>query len=229
MGPTPRPAGSRRRLRAAVALGAAALVALAGCSGGSDSSAPTTSPTPIASTTTEPELTPRLEGNTTIIDPGGEAVACFGPVRESSPPTCGGSAVALEGWRWGDLPDIQTAGDAKWAEYHIIGYIDPATDRLRIIGTAAPFPPPEDDGPPTTAPVGTRTSADALRAARKRFEADVDRGRYDLYLPRKPASRIEDGALVANVVWAPQDLAIGLAQTYRVPVRLDRSLVPVNG
>jgi len=64
-------------------------------------------------------------GTGTVLDRGGDAELCLGPVAESAPPQCEG--IPLVGWDWTGLDGQTTMGDATWGAYAVQGTYDRAS------------------------------------------------------------------------------------------------------
>lgn len=61
----------------------------------------------------------------TVLDKGGDAELCVGPVAESWPPQCSG--FPLEGWSWEGVEGSESSGDVTWGAYAVTGTFDGET------------------------------------------------------------------------------------------------------
>jgi hypothetical protein len=58
----------------------------------------------------------------TVMDVGGEAELCLGPIAESYPPQCSGIPIA--GWTWEGVDGSESSGDTTWGAYAVQGTYD---------------------------------------------------------------------------------------------------------
>ncbi|WP_374113822.1 hypothetical protein [Microbacterium sp. zg.B96] len=129
-------------------------------------------------------------GTGTVIDVGGEAELCLGPVMESFPPACAG--VALAGWSWADLDGVESAGDVTWGVYAVRGDYD--GEALTVTDTPillALYDPIRGDDPAD----GVAGTTDAAQLEQVQAEI-VERLGADLL-----GTYLDRGYVWAQVVW----------------------------
>lgn len=136
-----------RRLAVAAGTLAASVLVLAGCatsagsapSGGSGAALGSSWPDPPAGEVT---------GQGTVLDTGGSAELCLGPVAESYPPQCSG--IPLEGWTWDGVEGSESSGDVTWGAYAITGTYDGETLKVTqppiMLALYDPLMPPDPTG-----------------------------------------------------------------------------------
>ncbi|WP_127474882.1 hypothetical protein [Microbacterium sulfonylureivorans] len=117
---------TRHRRHLLVALGAASVLALAGCAtpaGSGTPSNPADAP-PGASLGSlwpaPPEGDVLAQG--TVMDVGGDVELCLGAVAESYPPQCSG--IPITNWTWEGIQGSETSGDVIWGSYAVQGTYD---------------------------------------------------------------------------------------------------------
>ena len=102
-----------------LAIVAVTALALAGCAGTAPSGTPSP-PSLGAVTPVPPEGEVTAVG--TVLDTGGVAELCLGPVAESYPPQCSG--IPLEDWTWEGVEGAESSGDVTWGAYALQGTFD---------------------------------------------------------------------------------------------------------
>ncbi|MEU1970476.1 hypothetical protein ABZ477_02370 [Microbacterium sp. NPDC019599] len=172
-----------RRTVAATAA-AASLILLAGCATSSGGSAPAFG----AAYPQPPEGEVIAQG--TVMDIGGEAELCLGPVAESYPPQCSG--IPLVDWTWDGVEGSETSEETTWGAYAVQGtyngeaFTVTAPPIMLALYDPMPFPDPTNGEPGA----GDEAELNALQ------EELPDR-LGDQYL----SSSIENGYLWIDVVW----------------------------
>ncbi|HEV7720060.1 MAG TPA: hypothetical protein VGO60_02195 [Iamia sp.] len=185
----PRPSRPSWLLAAAavlvVAVGLAAVLAVRG---GEDEGVRTEPPPgSTVAPTPGPGAPVRVEGFAGVLEDDEHGPeACFWGMAESLPPQCSG--LPLPGWDWAAVAGEESAGEARWGSYHVVGDYDGET--LTVVGTpehdptgetAPPFSDP-DRTPPCDPPAGGWDSVDgepngaadrAAMEAAARTEPDV--------------------------------------------------------
>ncbi|WP_205471529.1 hypothetical protein [Nocardioides sp. SYSU D00038] len=139
-------------MRAALLVAALALVA-AGCGdddtgrdGGPDAGPATSLERPTAIPAADGPVT---TGLVTVLDDGGGAELCLGPVALSHPPQCSGTP--LVGWDWAEHPEgVETAGRTRWAEFAVTGTFDGTALTPTEVVPAALHDPPAPSATPST-------------------------------------------------------------------------------
>src|SRR5918993_380015 len=117
---------TRRHLHLLLALGAASVLALAGCAtpAGSDTTGDAADAPPGASLGSlwpgPPEGEVIAQG--TVMDVAGEVELCLGPIMESYPPQCAG--IPMTNWTWDGIEGSETSGDVTWGSYAVQGTYD---------------------------------------------------------------------------------------------------------
>jgi len=105
-----------RRLILALTLGAASVIALAGCA------TPAGSDSPAIGTEWPAPPSGEVVGQGTVMDVGGEVELCLGPIAESYPPQCSG--IPVSGWSWDGVEGSESSGDVVWGTYAVQGMYD---------------------------------------------------------------------------------------------------------
>lgn len=117
---------TRHRRHLLVALGAASVLALAGCAtpAGPGATAGSADAPPGASLGSLWPAPPEGEviAQGTVMDDGGDAELCLGAVAESYPPQCSG--VPITNWTWDGIEGSETSGDTTWGAYAVQGTYD---------------------------------------------------------------------------------------------------------
>ena len=117
---------TRHRRPLLVTLGAASVLALAGCATPAGSAAPSSAgDAPVGASLgslwpAPPEGDVIAQG--TVMDVGGEAELCLGPIAESYPPQCSGIPIA--DWTWEGIDGSESSGDTTWGAYAVQGEYD---------------------------------------------------------------------------------------------------------
>ena len=117
---------TRHRRPLLVTLGAASVLALAGCATPAGSAAPSSAgDAPVGASLgslwpAPPEGDVIAQG--TVMDVGGEAELCLGPIAESYPPQCRGIPIA--DWTWEGVDGSESSGDTTWGAYAVQGTYD---------------------------------------------------------------------------------------------------------
>lgn len=117
---------TRHRRHLLAALGAASVLALAGCATPAGSAAPpaASDAPPGASLGSLWPAPPEGEvvAQGTVMDVGGDVELCLGAVAESYPPQCGG--VPIANWTWDGIDGSESSGDTTWGAYAVQGTYD---------------------------------------------------------------------------------------------------------
>ena len=129
----------------ALTLGAASVIALAGCATPAGSDAPTLG--------TEWPAPPSGEvvGQGTVMDTAGVVELCLGPIAESYPPQCSG--IPVSGWSWDGVEGAESSGDVVWGSYAVQGTFDgekftvTQPPIMLALYDPMPFPDPTDGKP----------------------------------------------------------------------------------
>src|SRR5688572_6530997 len=111
-----------RRLVLTLALGAASAIALSGCATPSGPAGPGGSGGSSLGSEWPPPPPGQVIALGTVMDIGGEAELCLGPVAESYPPQCSG--IPLVDWSWDGVEGAETSGDVTWGSYAVQGTFD---------------------------------------------------------------------------------------------------------
>ena len=117
---------TRHRRPLLVTLGAASVLALAGCATPAGSAAPSSAgDAPVGASLgslwpAPPEGDVIAQG--TVMDVGGEAELCLGPIAESYPPQCSGIPIA--DWTWEGVDGSESSDDTTWGAYAVQGTYD---------------------------------------------------------------------------------------------------------
>ncbi|WP_214466892.1 hypothetical protein [Microbacterium flavescens] len=117
---------TRHRRHLLVALGAASVLALSGCATSAGSAAPPPAgDAPVGASLgslwpAPPEGDVLAQG--TVMDVGGDAELCLGPIAESYPPQCSGIPIA--NWTWDGVDGSESSGDTTWGAYAVQGMYD---------------------------------------------------------------------------------------------------------
>jgi hypothetical protein len=177
--------GLRRPLRLAIV--AVTALALAGCAGTAPSGTPSP-PSLGAVTPVPPEGEVTAVG--TVLDTGGDAELCLGPVAESYPPQCSG--IPLEDWTWEGVDGAESSGDVTWGAYALQGTFDgesfTVTQPPVMLALYDPMAPEDPTG-------GEPGAGDEQTLARIQEELPDRLG--SSYLSSYP----QDGRLWVDVVW----------------------------
>jgi hypothetical protein len=185
---------TRHRRHLLVALGAASVLALAGCATPAGPGATGSSPDapPGASLGSLWPAPPEGEviAQGTVMDVGGDAELCLGAVAESYPPQCSG--VPITNWTWDGIEGSETSGDTTWGSYAVQGTYDgeefTVTQPPIMLALYDPMMP-ED---PTGGEPGAGDE-DTLLA----IQEDLPEALDEAYLSSYP----ENGWLWVDVVW----------------------------
>ncbi|MFJ6652426.1 hypothetical protein ACIQLJ_06490 [Microbacterium sp. NPDC091313] len=94
-----------------------------------------------------------------VIDDGGGAQLCLGPVGLSDPPTCAG--MPLSGWRWEGVDGVAERAGVRWGSWAVPGRWD--GERLTVDGDAVPLALYDTTPFPWPAGTGPLSEADAAR------------------------------------------------------------------
>ncbi len=129
-------------------------------------------------------------GQGTVMDVGGEAELCLGPVAESYPPQCSG--IPLEGWSWDGVEGSETSDDVQWGAYAVQGTYDgevfAVTAPPIMLALYDPMPFPDPTG-------GEAGEGDEATLVALQDELPDRLGTQYL------SSSIENGYLWIDVVW----------------------------
>ncbi len=112
-----------------MAIGASLLPLVVACTsdrGVEPVTAPPSTVRPVPTYPDPPAGAEVLTGTALVLQWNGRpAVACFGSIGESAPPSCGGPALVH--WRWEDVdPDaVEGDGQARWGRFELVGTFDP--------------------------------------------------------------------------------------------------------
>ncbi|MBD3941082.1 hypothetical protein IF188_05135 [Microbacterium sp. NEAU-LLC] len=176
-----------------VAAGAFVLLALTACASAAPASGgPAASGDATASlgavTPAPPEGEVTATG--TVLEVGGAAQLCLGPVAESAPPQCSG--IPLAGWSWDGVDGATTSGETTWGAYAVRGTYDGGTFTATRPPVQLALYDPIALPDPTGGEPGT---GDAATLAAIQDELPDRLG--DSYLGSTP----QDGWLWVDVVW----------------------------
>ncbi|MGZ8805451.1 MAG: hypothetical protein ACXWZG_09140 [Microbacterium sp.] len=168
-------------------LGAASALVLAACASGAGSGQ--SSAVPFG--TTLPGLpSGEVIGQGTVMDIGGAAELCVGPIAESYPPQCSG--IPLTNWTWEGIEGSESSGDVTWGAYAVQGTYDgeefTVTQPPIMLALYDPMPFPD----PTDGKAGAGAEAELLA-----IQEELPGRLQDAYLSSYP----ENGYLWIDVVW----------------------------
>ena len=177
-----------------VALGAASVLALAGCAtpAGSGTPAGASDAPPGASLGSLWPAPPEGEviAQGTVMDVGGDVELCLGAVAESYPPQCSG--MPITNWTWEGIDGFETSGDTTWGSYAVQGTYDgdafTVTQPPIMLALYDPMMP-ED---PTGGEPGAGEEDELLA-----IQEDLPDALDDAYLSSYP----ENGWLWVDVIW----------------------------
>ncbi|MHC2999024.1 hypothetical protein [Microbacterium sp. HJ5] len=185
---------TRHRRHLLIALGAASVLALAGCATPAGSAAPST-PADAPPGASLGSLWPAPpEGDVvaqgTVMDVDGDVQLCLGAVAESYPPQCGG--IPITNWVWDGIEGAETSGETTWGSYAVQGTYDgeefTVTQPPIMLALYDPMMP--DD--PTGGEPGAGDEATLLE-----IQEELPDILHEAYLSSYP----ENGWLWVDVVW----------------------------
>lgn len=178
---------NRRRLAAAVALGAAACLSLSACA---SATSPGSAPGSALGAVSPGLPSGEVIGQGTVLDDGSGAELCLGPVAESAPPQCAG--IPLEGWSWDGLDGAETSGSSTWGTYAVQGTYDgesfTVTQPPVMLALFDPMAPAD----PTGGKKGAGTESELLA-----LQEELPERLGDAYFSSYPA----DGWMWVDVLW----------------------------
>ena len=185
---------TRHRRPLLVTLGAASVLALAGCATPAGSTAPSSAgDAPVGASLgslwpAPPEGDVIAQG--TVMDVGGEAELCLGPIAESYPPQCSG--IPIPDWTPEGVEGSESSGDTTWGAYAVQGTYDGEEFTLSqppiMLALYDPMPFPD----PTGGEPGKGEEAELVA-----LQDELDDRLGDSYL----SSSVENGYLWVDVVW----------------------------
>lgn len=190
-----------RSLVPACIVGLVGLLSLGACAADPGGRAPASSDAPVGQSLGSLMPAPpsgEVTGQGTVMDAGGEAEFCLGPVAESYPPQCSG--VPLEDWTWdgvdgSEIVEGGTSGDVRWGTYAVTGTYDGTS--LTVTQPPVPLalydPMPFED--PSDGSTGGATEARLMAIQSQLPELLGNDG--TVYLDSYP----ERGYLWVDVVW----------------------------
>lgn len=176
-----------RRLLAALATGAVVALASTACATPSGADAP---PGSSLGALWPAPPTGEVVAQGTVLDTGGEAELCLGPVAESYPPQCSG--VPLEGWSWDGVDGSETSGDVTWGAYAVQGTYDGETFTVTQPPVMLALYDPMMFPDPTGGEPGAGDEATLVE-----IQDELPQTLEDAYLGSYP----ENGWLWVDVVW----------------------------
>lgn len=214
---------TRHRRLLVAALGAASVLALAGCAtpAGSDGASGASDAPPGASLGSLWPAPPEGEviAQGTVLDLDGDAELCLGAVAESYPPQCSG--VPITNWTWDGIEGSETSGTTTWGAYAVQGTYDgeefTVTQPPIMLALYDPMMPAD----PTGGKPG-QGEEDELLAIQEELPGIL----HEAYLGSYP----ENGWLMVDVVWDDGTWQDAADDDYGDDVVLIRSaLRPVEG
>jgi hypothetical protein len=154
----------------------------------------------------------------TVLDTGGDAELCLGPVAESYPPQCSG--IPLEDWTWEGVDGAESSGDVTWGAYALQGTFDgesfTVTQPPVMLALYDPMAPEDPTG-------GEPGAGDEQTLARIQEELPDRLG--SSYLSSYP----QDARLWVDVVWDDGTWQDAADREFGEDVVLIRSALRVSG
>jgi len=113
---------TRHRRHLLVALGAASVLALAGCATATGQGASDAPPGASLGSLWPAPPEGEVLAQGTVMDVGGDVELCLGAVAESYPPQCSG--IPISNWEWDAVEGSETSGEVTWGAYAVQGTYD---------------------------------------------------------------------------------------------------------
>jgi hypothetical protein len=198
------------RPAAALLLGVASVLVLSACASAADSPGGSESPPFGTILPGLPSGEVRAQG--TVLDEGGSAELCLGPVAESYPPQCSG--IPITNWTWDGVEGSESSAQVTWGAYALQGEYDgeafSVTQPPIMLALYDPMAFPD----PTEGRAGAGTQ-EQLEEIQEQMPDLLE----DAYLSSYP----ENGFLWVDVVWDDGTLQEAADQEYGEDVVVIRS------